>query len=332
MILDLDISTIPLSKDNFAFLKSSKIPSRGFFVSSTSKVGANTPSAMHWHCTINTKRVDSKSNFMLLIKSTIFYSWVVFTAVLLFCQIPMIIDVFEQLGFPKNEAKIYEVLLRDGECTVGHIVNLTGVHRRNVYDTLYRLREKGLAFEVIGKHEYHYKASDPHKLRELVEQKQQALDNIMPQLTSLYHSTPRTDEMYRYQGTEGWRAYMRAVLDIAKTNHIIAGQGSWHGKKMEPHFNEFLSAVQAKNIGFQILFDHEIKAQSKTPMEELGNVRFFPPQHKTPIALDTFGDHVVIFSPQEDEEKLTFTFIVNQQIAEAFQAWFALMWEFCKPR
>ena len=67
----------------------------------------------------------------------------------------------ETLGLAKNEARIYETLLREGESTVGHISQKSEVYRRNVYDSLNRLMEKGLVFELIHTKENHYKAVDP---------------------------------------------------------------------------------------------------------------------------------------------------------------------------
>ena len=60
----------------------------------------------------------------------------------------MITEVLENLGLSKNEARIYETLLKEGESPVGFLAVKSGVHRRNVYDTLNRLIEKGLAFEI----------------------------------------------------------------------------------------------------------------------------------------------------------------------------------------
>ena len=87
----------------------------------------------------------------------------------------MISDTLENLGLSKNEAKVYETLLREGESPVGHLAIKSGVHRRNVYDTLNRLTEKGLAFEILENPENKYKAVDPNKFSEMLEEKQQQI-------------------------------------------------------------------------------------------------------------------------------------------------------------
>ena len=62
-------------------------------------------------------------------------------------------ELFQSLGLAKNEAKIYEVLIREGNSPVGKISEKSGIHRRNVYDSLNRLIEKGLRSEErrVGK-------------------------------------------------------------------------------------------------------------------------------------------------------------------------------------
>src|SRR6266498_3351563 len=121
----------------------------------------------------------------------------------------MYIDVFQQLGLAKNEARIYETLLTEGESGVGQIALKSKVHRRNVYDSLNRLIEKGLVFEILQKHENYYQAVDPNKLAEILQEKEQTLAKIMPNLEELYTSTPHINEAYIYKGVEGWKNYIR---------------------------------------------------------------------------------------------------------------------------
>ena len=59
-------------------------------------------------------------------------------------------ELLQSLGLSKNEAKIYETLLRQGEVGVG-VISENPAHRRNVYDSLNRLMEKGLVFEIVGR-------------------------------------------------------------------------------------------------------------------------------------------------------------------------------------
>src|SRR3989338_11486431 len=97
---------------------------------------------------------------------------------------------FEELGLSPSEAKIYEVLLYDAETGVSDISKRAKVHRRNVYDALNRLLEKGLVFQIFQKGENLYRAVHPNKLMELLKEKQNSLEKTMPTLLKQYETTP----------------------------------------------------------------------------------------------------------------------------------------------
>src|SRR3989344_6523543 len=133
----------------------------------------------------------------------------------------MIIDALQELGLAKNEARIYETLLREGECGVSTISTKSEVNRRNVYDSINRLIEKGLVFEVRTALENRYHAVEPAKLTELIEEKQRALSTVLPEMGKLYYGTPRKEEVFVYRGIEGWKNYLRDMLRIGEDNYTI---------------------------------------------------------------------------------------------------------------
>ena len=243
-------------------------------------------------------------------------------------------EIFEQLGLAKNEAKIYHTLLKEGELSVGVIANKSGVHRRNVYDSLNRLVERGLAFQILQKREQHYQAVDPKKLFEVLQEKQHALSGIMPELERLYQGTPHKEDVYIYRGLEGWKNYMRDILRIGSDVYTIGGKGAWADPALKGFFEQFLQEAKRKNIHFYTLFDSEVQKAKHKVVGLLGkDYRFLAPAYSTPIAVDIFGDHVVIF-PHIVEGKIpdgtAFTIIINQEIADGFRTWFQLLWSQAK--
>jgi len=243
-------------------------------------------------------------------------------------------EILEQLGLAKNEAKIYQTLLRERELAVGDIANKSGVHRRNVYDSLNRLVEKGLVFQILQKREQHYQAVDPKKLFEILQEKQEALAHIMPELERLYQGTPHEDDVYIYRGIEGWKNYMRDILRVGKDVYTIGGKGAWTDERLEGFLAQFLKEAKRKNITFYTLFDHEVKASKHKVVGLLGkNYRFLSAEHSTPAAVDIFGNHIAIFSHVGGghiPDDSSFTMIINQDIADAFRTWFQLMWNSAK--
>lgn len=107
---------------------------------------------------------------------------------------------FQQIGISKNEADVYQALLQIGEAKVGEISKQSKVHRRNVYDVLNRLLEKGLAFIVLSDNENHYQAVNPNKLNELISEQKSALSQIIPDLQKMMKSEPSNESVMIYRG------------------------------------------------------------------------------------------------------------------------------------
>lgn len=59
-------------------------------------------------------------------------------------------NVYETIGLSPNEAKIYETLVERGESTISEIAVRAGIHRRNAYDAIQRLIDKGLCFQIFS--------------------------------------------------------------------------------------------------------------------------------------------------------------------------------------
>ncbi len=240
-------------------------------------------------------------------------------------------ETLEALGLAKNEARLYESLLKYGELSVSKLSTISGVHRRNVYDSLSRLSDKGLVFELIGKGDTRYQAVDPDKLMELVREKEDRLSAILPGLHNLYEGTPHNDSVLIYKGPEGWKNYMRDILRVGEPVYFIGAKGGWLDDRVKHFFPAFLREVERKNISFYHLFDHAVLEQVPEIIPIAGdNHRFLPEGFDTPVAVDIFGDHVTTISGMTYgglEEEFSLTVTVNQQTADAYRTWFRLLWE-----
>lgn len=243
--------------------------------------------------------------------------------------------VFEGLGLSKNESKIYETLVRESNLPVGLIAKRSRIHRRNVYDALNRLVERGLVFEILEHRESRFQAVEPKKLGELLEEKQIALDRVLPELSSLYESVPREHSVCIYRGVEGWKNYMRDILRVGEDFYCIGAKGAWMDHRIMNFFPRFIREANKKKIGYYHLFDHEVSELKHEIVTHVGkHYKFLPKGYSAPAAVDIFGSHVNILSNIHIGgmgEEFWFTVIINRQVADAFRTWFRFMYDFCPP-
>jgi len=245
-----------------------------------------------------------------------------------------IIDIFEELGLAKNEARVYDALLVEGESGVGDIAVKSKVHRRNVYDTLNKLIERGLVFERITSTEHRYQAAEPNKLMELVKEKEEKVQSVMPDLTKLYNAVPHNDDVIVYRGIEGWKNYLRNIIQVGEDVYTIGAKGTWQDDRLKHVVSQLARASKDKDIRNYWLFDHGVKGTHEPYIEQGFQVeyRYLPPGFDSPAAVDVFGDHVVIVTdptPDRVVEEFSVTVLVNQHTADAFRTWHALLWKMC---
>lgn len=244
-------------------------------------------------------------------------------------------ELFQSLGLAKNEAKIYETLIREGDSPVGKISEKSGVHRRNVYDSLNRLIEKGLVIEIIESKENRYQAVEPRKLSEVLSEKWENFDRELPSLEKLYFNTPTEYRVQTYKGKEGWKQYMRDIIRVGQPFYSIGAQGAWMDERVKSFFPGFADHIKKKKIEMRHLFDYEVLESNHPIIEQVGKIyKFLPKEYSTTSGIDIFGDRVNIIHQQQlgkagTDNEIIFTVIQNQNLADSFRVWFKFMWDMC---
>ncbi len=243
--------------------------------------------------------------------------------------------LLQQLGLSKNEAIIYEALLQQGQSSVAQICRVTQIHRRNAYDSLKRLSERGVVFEVLAGREHHYQAVHPQKFQEFLQEKQTRLQRALPHMISLYDTTPHPNEVYIYKGTEGWKNYLSDILRVGQPFYSLGAKGCWLDQRVSHFYPHFQSEFQRLALPAYHLFDTEVSTKCPEILTQVGpNFRLLPPHASTSCCVDVFGDHVVLLSsavPGGFEHDFSFSVVINPQIATAMRTWFHLLYDSLPP-
>ncbi len=241
--------------------------------------------------------------------------------------------VLEELGLSPNEAKIYEALVERGESSISDIAIIPKIHRRNAYDVMERLINKGLCFQIFSNNENTYSAVDPDKLTELLAEKQERLVSILPGLKKKFHASFAAEEAYIYRGLEGQRNIWRDLLRVGQDSYFIGAKAAWFDPNLEAGRAAFFKEANRKKIKFIQLFDYEVKTQlpdfpHRFPAEL--KYRFLPKKYSTNSAIHIFGDYVVTYtgtSIGKIDENIVIFVLHSKDLAESYRTWFWHMWE-----
>lgn len=247
-------------------------------------------------------------------------------------------EFLEKLDLSPNEAKIYENLLGNSESSISQITVLAKVHRRNTYDAIRRLISKGLVFEIFSRAGNYYSAVDPDKLSELLSEKEQELQQILPDLKKKYNKTLSSEAVYIYRGREGQKNIWRDVLRVGQDNYMIGAKGGWFDPKLKIARTAFIKEANRKKIKFYILFDHTLKIQTpqftKTWPGKC-DYKYLPEIYNTDSIIHVFGDYVITYSGLElfkIKENTVFFVLHNKNLAISYRKWFQYMWDQSKDK
>jgi len=232
----------------------------------------------------------------------------------------------EELGLSGTEAKVYLALLKLGSSTAGQIAKKIDSYRRNVYDFLEKLAEKGLVSEVVKQNKKYYEAVHPHKLLEIVQEKERNIKSIMPMLETDFSLAESEDRVFVYKGVEGVKTVLDLVIGEGKPEYIIGARGRIVTKLpyYYPHWNK---RRVKKGITINVIYANEMRDKKERHMAGLIKKKYLPEDVIPPVAVLIFGDNVaqLIFG-----DTIIVVLIKSKTAAEGFMNYFNLLWKIAK--
>lgn len=241
-------------------------------------------------------------------------------------------DVLTTLGISPNEAKIYESLVESGESGISVIAINAKIHRRNAYDAIKRLIDKGLVFEIFSAAENRYNAVDPDKLTELLGERQVALQKILPALKRKFVHREAPQEAYIYRGLEGQKNIFHDMLRVGADSYFVGAKGGWYDPRIETARQAFFKEANKKKIKFIQLFDYEaIRQMPNFPKHFEGNLKYriLPKEFSTNSGIHVFGDYVITYTGLaigRISDDVVFFVLHSKDLAESYCKWFWYMW------
>ena len=241
-------------------------------------------------------------------------------------------ELFYSLGLTPNEAKVYKTLLDLGTAQAGYITEKSGIHRRNVYDSLSRLMEKGLVSFVITNNKKLFSPANPKRFLEIIDEKKFELENlkgefnkIMPELELKGRLQEKHDVRF-FKGSEGLKTVFEDIIRTGK-DYIGYGPGHQLEKILKHYFRHFVNNRLKAKISLRLIYDEE--SRNKIKKNPLSTLRYIPEQYSSRAALRIYGDKVAILLLSE-EEPLAIV-IKNKAIADGYRKYFEVMWKAAKP-
>src|SRR3989339_1105051 len=235
----------------------------------------------------------------------------------------MIENQLKQLGFGKNEIKIYLALFELGKCKAHEVIVHTGLHRNIVYQDLEDLVKRGLVTKTEVKNVFEYSANNPQSLVEEFENKKQLSQKIAEELAKRQTEQPR--EVAIYEGVEGLKKSRNKILNYQAGDEVFI-----FGADLNPTMERIMRGLhkkrESKGIGMRILYDQKanpVDVKWRNTLEH-SVARYLPFSQAFPIWFAGIGEHLEIGIPQQDNP-LIFN-IRNKEAVDGFRTFFDFLW------
>jgi len=232
-------------------------------------------------------------------------------------------EILKQAGLTNNESLIYKALLELGSSLAGQISRKTGLHRRTVYDTTERLIQKGLIGYILKNNRRLFEASSPEKFLDIIKQKEDSINSILPEMMSLYTQVHEKEETNFYKGKLGLKTVFEDQLKKGTKEILVIG-GSLEAQKVLPFYFKWYNKKRIKNkIKFKMIYNK--KRKTKIPLSE---IKYLPQKYGSPMAINIYRDKVALILWKKENP---FAIVIkNKEISEGYKRQFELLWKIAK--
>lgn len=241
----------------------------------------------------------------------------------------MDLKILRKIGLSEGEIKVYSALLDYGMSPMNKIHEKTGIERRNIYDILNKLIEKGLiSYEEENKRRS-FKISHPNKIVGYLEEKKKELNNIqseikekIPAIIDKFNSKKSKIRSEVYRGVEGIKAVWEDMLNY-KESYFIGG-GLYIAMKLPFFWEQYKIRIKKEKIKWYNLGRAELRG-SDLIKEEFMETRFLPKEFSVnPAVIFIYGPKVAQVLWGDD----LFAFVTeSEEIAENYKKYHKYLWE-----
>jgi len=234
-----------------------------------------------------------------------------------------------RIGLDEKEIEVYLALLPLKVARASAIAKAAKQERSHVYLLLRNLEEKGLVSEIERGKVIHFVAESPERLKQYVEERERELkslspliDGILPILSSLTKPLTGAPRVTMLKGVSGMKQMYRDAL-----HQEICGM--FNPAANYKAFGENIVSITLGKTpirGRDLLVDGPATKRylKEIPPHEDYVVRLLPKE--TQFETDTMIVGDVVYLIAYDNEQ-TIVRIENKNIADAFRAWFEILWK-----
>ncbi|MBI2106541.1 helix-turn-helix domain-containing protein [Candidatus Woesearchaeota archaeon] len=240
----------------------------------------------------------------------------------------MNLEILRKIGLSEGEVKVYNALLKIGETPINNIHEQIGIDRRNIYDILNKLIERGLVAYIESDGKRVFRISNPDKILSYIEEKKTNLEDIkeeikklVPDMQKICESKKQEFQAMTFKDKEGIKAVWDDMLHYKAIFWI--GSGMYVPDKFPAFFKDWDKRRKKNKVKSYHLFRYEKRNVADKNIWH--DRRFLPSEFSgNPTVIAIYGNKVVNFLFGEN----LFAFVIeSKELAENYKEYHKYLWE-----
>jgi HTH-type transcriptional regulator, sugar sensing transcriptional regulator len=235
-----------------------------------------------------------------------------------------------EYGLSDNEIEVYITLLKLGESSVQNIAKNTNLPRTTTYHLLESLNKQGLVGFSIKESIKYFSATNPQKLKYFLEEKKKHIEDILPELKSLYGTLKEKPKTEIFEGIKGIRSVLKDILE-EKKEILHYGEVVSLNDNLKYIFPSYISERVKKKIPIRIIGKKEKEHLPliKKAKKEYRKFRFLPGNNNFKTGIWIYNKKVAIINTLSQPH---YAIIVeNKDFYDTQKQVFELLWKSAKP-
>lgn len=249
----------------------------------------------------------------------------------------MDLEALEEIGLTKGETKVYLTLTKLGMSKTGKLTKEADVCSSKIYKILDRLEKKGLVGHIIIGKVKHYKATEPERVLQYVEEKEKEIrrkkeivKELIPQLRVAQDLSKTDTEVVLYEGLKGIMNLFMNMIDELKSGDEYLVLGADYGLNMpgvRSFFQKYHTERAKRGIKVKMLASFKTKGNLVKETSKLSNIKYLPQSLFTKMDTIIYKDKLFLFFISNESKSIL---IENKEMAESFRTYFNNFWKMAK--
>lgn len=232
-------------------------------------------------------------------------------------------EALEALGLTRNDARVCITLLTHGPQRVADLEKITGIHRRNLYDSLNRLGSMGFVDSFIRNDKQYFQITSIDVLEGALEKKGESIKEFLSGMREVKREY-KIPEVHILAGEKGVKMLLDDELRTGKPIYGIASSGFekmvWDYLDKTPH------KVASAGLPAKLVYiESDVENRERAQEHGFAMIRVVPDEYKSSVALEFYGDTSCIIL-----ERMIIR-IRDKEVTKRFRMFFDSLWKIGKP-